>query len=50
VEGARAAVRDQIAHGADWIKLHPPGGYSLSATGQDQYEVTYPRGTEGVDR
>jgi imidazolonepropionase-like amidohydrolase len=38
----RAAVRDQIAHGADWIKLYPAGGYSFSATGQDQYEVTYP--------
>jgi len=43
VEEARAAVRDQIAHGADWIKLYPAGGYSFSATGQDQYQVTYPR-------
>ena len=42
VEEARAAVRDQIAHGADWIKLYPAGGYSFSATGQDQYQVTYP--------
>jgi imidazolonepropionase-like amidohydrolase len=42
VEEARAAVRDQIGHGADWIKLYPAGGYSFSATGQDQYEVTYP--------
>ena len=41
-EDARAAVRDQIAHGADWIKLYPAGGYSFSATGQDQYQVTYP--------
>jgi imidazolonepropionase-like amidohydrolase len=41
-EEGRAAVRDQIAHGADWIKLYPAGGYSFSATGQDQYEVTYP--------
>jgi imidazolonepropionase-like amidohydrolase len=41
-EEARAAVRDQIAHGADWIKLYPAGGYSFSATGQDQYQVTYP--------
>jgi imidazolonepropionase-like amidohydrolase len=39
---ARAAVRDQVAHGADWIKLYPAGGYSFSATGQDQYAVTYP--------
>jgi len=39
---ARAAVREQIAHGADWIKLYPAGAYSFSATGQDQYQVTYP--------
>jgi len=24
VEDARAAVREQIARGADWIKLYPP--------------------------
>ena len=41
-EEARAAVREQIAHGADWIKLYPAGGYSFSATGQDQYQLTYP--------
>ena len=41
-EEGRAAVRDQIAHGADWIKLYPAGAYSFSATGQDQYQVTYP--------
>jgi len=35
-------VREQIAHGADWIKLYPAGGYSFSATGDDQYQVTYP--------
>jgi imidazolonepropionase-like amidohydrolase len=42
VEDARAAVRDQIGHGADWIKLFPAGGYSFTAAGQDQYQVTYP--------
>jgi imidazolonepropionase-like amidohydrolase len=42
VEEARTAVREQIAHGADWIKVYPAGGYSFSAAGQDQYEVTYP--------
>ena len=41
-EEGRAAVRDQIEHGADWIKLYPAGAYSFSATGQDQYVVTYP--------
>ena len=41
-EEGRAAVRDQIAHGADWIKLYPAGAYSFTSSGQDQYEVTYP--------
>ena len=41
-EEARAAVRDQIAHGADWIKLYPAGAYSFSPTGKDEYDVTYP--------
>jgi len=39
---ARAAVREQIDHGADWIKLYPAGNYSFSATGEAQYVVTYP--------
>ena len=42
IEEARAAVREQIKRGADWIKLYPAGGYSFSATGQDQYQATYP--------
>jgi len=42
VEEGRAAVREQIEHGADWIKLFPAGGYSFTATGEDQYQVTYP--------
>jgi imidazolonepropionase-like amidohydrolase len=42
VEEARAAVREQIGHGADWIKLFPTGGYSFNATGQAQYVLTYP--------
>jgi imidazolonepropionase-like amidohydrolase len=42
IEEARAAVREQIKRGADWIKLYPAGGYSFTATGQDQYQVTYP--------
>jgi len=42
VEEARAAVREQIGHGADWIKLYPAGAYSFTATGKDQYQVTYP--------
>ncbi len=42
VEDARKAVRDQIAHGADWIKLFPAGAYSFTADGKDRYEVTYP--------
>jgi imidazolonepropionase-like amidohydrolase len=42
VEEARAAVRDQIGHGADWIKLFPAGAYSFSADGKAQYVLTYP--------
>jgi imidazolonepropionase-like amidohydrolase len=42
VEEARAAVREQIARGADWIKLFPAGAYSFTATGQVQYQITYP--------
>jgi imidazolonepropionase-like amidohydrolase len=42
VEDARAAVRTQIEHGADWIKLFPAGAYSFTPTGQAQYVVTYP--------
>jgi len=41
-EEARAAVLDQVQHGADWIKLFPAGAYSFTADGKDQYEVTYP--------
>jgi imidazolonepropionase-like amidohydrolase len=42
VDEARAAVREQIAKGADWIKLFPGGAYSFSATGEPQYVTTYP--------
>ena len=42
VEEARAAVRDHIEHGADWIKLFPAGAYSFTPTGEAQYVVTYP--------
>ena len=41
-EEARAAVRDQIQHGADWIKLFPTGAYSFAPDGKDQYVLTYP--------
>jgi imidazolonepropionase-like amidohydrolase len=42
IEEARLAVREQLAHGADWIKLYPSGNYSFSNTGEPQYVVTYP--------
>jgi imidazolonepropionase-like amidohydrolase len=42
IEDARAAVREQIARGADWIKLYPAGNYSFNTTGEAQYVVTYP--------
>jgi imidazolonepropionase-like amidohydrolase len=41
-DDARAAVRDQVAHGADWIKLYPAGAYAFTPTGAVEYEVTYP--------
>ena len=44
VEEARAAVREQIEKGADWIKLYPTGGYSFTPTGEAQYVLTYPLG------
>lgn len=42
IDEARAAVRAQVAAGADWIKLYPGGAYSFSSTGEPQYVVTYP--------
>src|SRR6266571_1132924 len=42
IEEARAAVREHIERGADWIKLFHTGGYSFTATGEAQYQVTYP--------
>lgn len=42
VDEARAAVREQIGRGADWIKLFPTGAYSFSPTGEAQYVVMYP--------
>jgi imidazolonepropionase-like amidohydrolase len=42
VEEARAAVRDHVEHGVDWIKLFPTGGYSFTARGQAEYELRYP--------
>jgi imidazolonepropionase-like amidohydrolase len=42
VEDARAAVRDHVAHKVDWIKLFPTGGYSFTAGGDAQYQLTYP--------
>ena len=42
VDQAREAVREEISHGADWIKLYPAGAYSFTPDGKDQYVVTYP--------
>jgi imidazolonepropionase-like amidohydrolase len=39
---ARAAVRDQIAHGADWIKLYPNRAYEFDNSGKAKYAPTYP--------
>ncbi len=42
VEEARAAVRDHVEHGVDWVKLFPTGAYSFTATGETRYQLTYP--------
>jgi imidazolonepropionase-like amidohydrolase len=42
VEDARAAVREHVEHGVDWIKLFPGGAYSFTAAGEPQYVTTYP--------
>jgi imidazolonepropionase-like amidohydrolase len=41
-EDARAAVREHVDHGVDWIKLFPTGAYSFTPTGEAQYVLTYP--------
>jgi imidazolonepropionase-like amidohydrolase len=39
---ARAAVREHVEHGVDWIKLYPTGAYSFTPTGEAQYVTMYP--------
>jgi imidazolonepropionase-like amidohydrolase len=41
-EDARAAVREHVEHGADWIKLFPGGAYKFTPTGDVDYVTTYP--------
>jgi len=42
VDEARAAVRFEVDHGVDHIKLYPAGNYKISPAGELQFEVTYP--------
>jgi imidazolonepropionase-like amidohydrolase len=42
VEEAKAAVRFEVDHGVDHIKLYPAAGYKFSPTGELQVEATYP--------
>jgi imidazolonepropionase-like amidohydrolase len=42
VEEARAAVREHVERGVDWIKLFPGGAYSFTPTGEVNYVTTYP--------
>jgi imidazolonepropionase-like amidohydrolase len=42
VDEARAAVREHVERGVDWIKLYPTGGYSFTSTGEAQYVLMYP--------
>ena len=41
-EEARAAVREHVDRGVDWIKLYPTGGYSFSPTGEPRYVLHVP--------
>jgi imidazolonepropionase-like amidohydrolase len=41
VEEGRAAVREQIHYGADWIKVFPVGGYSFSPNGEIFFDPTF---------
>jgi len=41
-EQARAAVREHVEHGVDWIKLFPTGAYSFTPSGEAHYVLTYP--------
>jgi len=41
-EEARAAVRFEVDHGVDHIKLYPVGGWKFSSTGELQFAMTYP--------
>jgi imidazolonepropionase-like amidohydrolase len=42
IEEARAAVREHVDRGVDWIKLYPTGSYSFSPTGEARYVLNYP--------
>jgi imidazolonepropionase-like amidohydrolase len=42
VDEARAAVREHVERGVDWIKLYPTGNYSFSPTGEARYVLMYP--------
>jgi imidazolonepropionase-like amidohydrolase len=39
----RAAVREHVEHGVDWIKLFPTGAYAFTPTGDVDYVLTYPK-------
>ena len=38
----RAAVREHVMRGVDWIKLYPGGAYSFTPSGEAAYVTTYP--------
>jgi imidazolonepropionase-like amidohydrolase len=42
VQEARAAVRTEVEHGVDHIKLYPTANYHFTETGEPVYEMTYP--------
>src|SRR5262249_3351312 len=41
-DDARAAVREHVERGVDWIKLYPGGAYAFLGTGEAKYVMAYP--------
>jgi len=50
VEGARLAVRQQVAHGADWIKYYSDAATISPRLGADSWSIHGRRGTRDRGR
>ena len=42
IDEAIAAVREQVEHGVDWIKLYPGGNWTFRPNGDVDFVTTYP--------